>query len=718
MSKETNVRVTECALDRLTELSAAMGLSRDATMRQLIGAFIEHQEPLAPDDRLTHVSTVMRHPLPRIITSEPLVGKQLRLRLPDGVAERARELAFRVPGQARSRGHSDYQSRLLTDAVMTSIALACKERGLAPITDEALAGLHPLLRHRAARGLWWLAVSVTHSCAETDVFLQAARDRKAREEQAARSGSASAAPTYIEQVAVLLRGAEADFSAKDTIWHHRHRYRIVQRLAAEFLCGDYDRRLLMEQRLYDQHGVGRWKDEEAWDDVLDDARVAVSDWRTRSQSDAGGAQQHEVQSIEPTRPKRVRKSSDLTWQSPQLDLSHFDPERKVFVSGSVNIEGRGGAAVWRAERVLSIAEIPPWLVTSGRSIETESRTHLVSHPGWRLVSPTSWDPLFLPSTRPLPTFWAVHVEAGRVLQFQSGDSYVLWPTMFDDHRGESLPVPGIAAVINAIGERKLPSEIVEILLMELIPGGVGEAEGWSNRWPPEPPPDDTAGSTTQGDPFRASTARDPFSLSSMKSDHEAGSPEKHPDEDNVGLIVRFRGDVPPLESIFSTDGTAIDDDPEPEPEDNYSMMPATNSGDVMQTVLVPAHLAEEFGFIDIASRDRIIDEATVETNHRMRAALGRLPSKYRDRRKDLQAAMSEPSRFAKLAHSMEVQFHESRPLWCWPVASLAEEIGLGQTDRVLAWLADYLCRSHARELDRAKEAAHRAAMHRYAYLYE
>jgi hypothetical protein len=87
MSKETNVRVTECALDRLTELSAAMGLSRDATMRQLIGAFIEHQEPLAPDDRLTHVSTVMRHPLPRIITSEPLVNWPSGFRDRHGLAD-------------------------------------------------------------------------------------------------------------------------------------------------------------------------------------------------------------------------------------------------------------------------------------------------------------------------------------------------------------------------------------------------------------------------------------------------------------------------------------------------------------------------------------------------------------------------------------------------------------------------------------------------------
>jgi hypothetical protein len=76
------------------------------------------------------------------------VGRVLRLRWTQDMAERARAVSLRLPGQAR-RGHHDYQARLFTDIVT---AIAVQEQ----FTDEFLDGLVPVLRHREAIGLWQL----------------------------------------------------------------------------------------------------------------------------------------------------------------------------------------------------------------------------------------------------------------------------------------------------------------------------------------------------------------------------------------------------------------------------------------------------------------------------------------------------------------------------------------------------------------------------------
>lgn len=79
-----------------------------------------------------------------------------------GVADRARTVSLRLPGQFQ-RAHRDYQSRQLTDAVMTAIAVH------EPFTDTYLDGLRPVLRHRSARGLWGLAVAATSTAPELAV---------------------------------------------------------------------------------------------------------------------------------------------------------------------------------------------------------------------------------------------------------------------------------------------------------------------------------------------------------------------------------------------------------------------------------------------------------------------------------------------------------------------------------------------------------------------
>ena len=62
---DTNVRISKPALDRLSEIAHCLGRkSRDHTARYLLLKYIEKNDGAPADDRLTHISTVMRHPLP------------------------------------------------------------------------------------------------------------------------------------------------------------------------------------------------------------------------------------------------------------------------------------------------------------------------------------------------------------------------------------------------------------------------------------------------------------------------------------------------------------------------------------------------------------------------------------------------------------------------------------------------------------------------------
>jgi hypothetical protein len=160
--EETNVRLPPCAFDALAVVAARRGISRDEAVRQVLGEHIELQENREPGDRLTHISTVLRYPAPPRWRRDPRADRSLRLRLVPGLIPRARAMSLRLPGQSL-RAHRDYQARLLTDAVVTAIAVQ------EPFTDEFLEGLLPLLRHRAAVGLWQLAVAATSTAPENAI---------------------------------------------------------------------------------------------------------------------------------------------------------------------------------------------------------------------------------------------------------------------------------------------------------------------------------------------------------------------------------------------------------------------------------------------------------------------------------------------------------------------------------------------------------------------
>jgi hypothetical protein len=282
---ESNVRIPACAWDALEEIKVTQGVSRDEAVRQLLEEHVAAQEGRAPDDRLTHISTVLRYPPPPRLSSGRDLSKLLRVRLSPAVAEKARKVLLRLPGQS-VRGHHDYQARLLTDAVVTAIAIQL------PFTDEVLDGLLPVVRHRTAVGLWGLAVAATSTGAEREVYAAA-------EPLPRRAGARPAEEDPVEAARRYRNLLVAEVLREDVGWHDQWRFQVVAHLAGQLLCGDEADR--NEQMLYDQHVM-------VWGQLRHDLENSVDG-------------DH--------------------WLLYGLEGFHQD------------LEGRGGTAVWRAERWLS-----------------------------------------------------------------------------------------------------------------------------------------------------------------------------------------------------------------------------------------------------------------------------------------------------------------------------------------------------------------------------
>ena len=79
----------------------------------------------------------------------------------------------------------------------------------------------------------------------------------------------------------------------------------------------------------------------------------------------------------------------------------------------ISFEGRGGGAVWRAQRILALPAIVDWLSTSAAS--TSERALTVVPPGWQLTLPEGWNPAFPRDLR--QEGWAEHIATRRVLYF-------------------------------------------------------------------------------------------------------------------------------------------------------------------------------------------------------------------------------------------------------------------------------------------------------------
>ncbi|WP_157376266.1 hypothetical protein [Amycolatopsis keratiniphila] len=227
--QETNVRVLPCVLKALARIALRRGVSRDEAVRQVLAEHVAAQEAREAEDRLTHIATVLRYPLP-VGRGRERADRSLRLRLPEGLADRARAVSLRLPGQ-HSRAHRDYVARPLTDAVVTAIAVQeC-------FTDPFLHGLLPVLRHNAALGLWQLAVAETITKPELAI-------QDAAEYVRARIGG-TLTP---DERRLLLMSEQLD---DDVFWHAESRFTAAAKLARALLTDD-DSGVAKEKWLYEQ----------------------------------------------------------------------------------------------------------------------------------------------------------------------------------------------------------------------------------------------------------------------------------------------------------------------------------------------------------------------------------------------------------------------------------------------------------------------------------
>jgi hypothetical protein len=159
-NRQTSVRVPHEAVACLERVAEERGLSRDAAVRALLEEYLAFQGSQPPDERLTHVSTVLRFPPLPPGRGRPDPRAHLRFRISSTLKRDVIKYAFVLPGQSARHGHHDYAARPLTDAVVTAIAL------VEPVVLDGLERLPQLLPHRTALGLWRLVVAATLTQAE------------------------------------------------------------------------------------------------------------------------------------------------------------------------------------------------------------------------------------------------------------------------------------------------------------------------------------------------------------------------------------------------------------------------------------------------------------------------------------------------------------------------------------------------------------------------
>ena len=442
---ETNVRVPSCAVDALEAVVArrragAGRVSRDGVIRDLLDEHLALQEQRAPEDRLTHISTVLRYPPPPRWRTEAPGGRLLRLRLTAGVADRARAVSLRLPGQAR-RAHRDYEARLLTDAVVTAIAMQ------EPVIDEFLDGLPLLMRHRAALGLWQLAASALMTIPEREVFDGAALARR------------------------MIASGETELSKDDTSAAKRL-WKMATELRPEEPTAALGRVLAVAEALDEEtpwHSPARH---------IVAANIARHRWVAVDDEKVNTAAEYEQYLYDR---RREDNRDEWTWAREDLRLS---TTKRDLLRGITTYDwsGRGGAAVWRARRLVELRDLEVWLMDRSPGQDQNSSTRYVRPPGWLVRSPDSWCTHVLPGAgTEVPEPFATWIESKQLLSFPTQDRTVLWPLIARAGASGWHPVSGIEPVIAAAPRlRNRVSGFIEALMVDWQTAPDADLSNWGS----------------------------------------------------------------------------------------------------------------------------------------------------------------------------------------------------------------------------------------------
>ena len=153
--RQTSIRLTASAHEALARHCARSGAKMEPTVRNLLEQFVERQQALEEDRRLTHLAIALGHPPGTRLPGDPPPTERLAIRLPIELQRAAESHAYRIPGRPARQSHRDYASRPLSGAVTTAIALA------EPFQEPQLKGLPVLVEHRLADGLWRLTAAAS-----------------------------------------------------------------------------------------------------------------------------------------------------------------------------------------------------------------------------------------------------------------------------------------------------------------------------------------------------------------------------------------------------------------------------------------------------------------------------------------------------------------------------------------------------------------------------
>ena len=156
------------------------------------------------------------------------------------------------------------------------------------------------------------------------------------------------------------------------------------------------------------------------------------------------------------------------WDAIRQNLRRDSVVRARYMQGTISNDwtGRGGSAVWRAERRVEVQDFEEWLVNCSGLDAVE---RVVNPPGWRVGVPGSWRAYVRPAAATgIPEPYATWFAAGRLLTFPVGSKQVAWPLIPSPAAPGWSPVPGIEPLI-AAAEGVSPdrvSSFIEAMLVD------------------------------------------------------------------------------------------------------------------------------------------------------------------------------------------------------------------------------------------------------------
>lgn len=120
-----------------------------------------------------------------------------------------------------------------------------------------------------------------------------------------------------------------------------------------------------------------------------------------------------------------------------------------------SVEGRGGTAVWRAERALEMTRIENWLANSAAPPQLKIAT-----PGWNLRWPDEWTRACFAHHQPVPPDLAAYAATGKVCVTIAGSRRAYWPLT-----AKGKPVAEFSACLEA-GRELSSARLAEVVLLD------------------------------------------------------------------------------------------------------------------------------------------------------------------------------------------------------------------------------------------------------------